>query len=135
MAKQLKEKESQEATIKEDLYNSGWAAAYEDAEVQIGYISRLNFKMGWNKALLAAGVDANSLLFYEHDPGPKPTVDEEAPALAIEGEVLPAQATEVIPAEGGASTVADKGKRSQLHLGSLRLLVNLFLGLLACLRL
>lgn len=121
LTEQLKEKESQVATIKEDSYNSGWTAAYEDAEVQIGYICRLNFKKGWNKALLAASVDVESPLFNEHDPGPKTTVDEEATVPSIEGVdlssqtvpagVCPAQTTEGIPAEGDASVVADKGKQ------------------------
>lgn len=47
------------ATVEESSYNAGWAAAYEDAELRIGYISRLNFKKGLNKALLAAGVDVD----------------------------------------------------------------------------
>jgi hypothetical protein len=114
LAEQLKAEKTQAATIKEESYNSGWAAAYDDAEVQIGYISRLNFKKGWNKALLAAGVDVDSPLYDEHDPGPKPTVDEEAPAPAIESAALPSetvQATGGIPAEEGSVAATDKGKQ------------------------
>ena len=106
------------ATAEEGSYNAGWAAAYEDAAFQIGYISRLNFKKGWNKALLTAEVDIDSPLYDEHDPGPKPVVTESpAPAAGevsssqvVSANIPPVQGTVTAAAED-AGAAADKGKQ------------------------
>jgi len=54
LAGKVKKVEFEATTLKESLYNAGWVAAYEDAEAQIGYTGHLNFKKGWDMALLAA---------------------------------------------------------------------------------
>ena len=94
----------------------------------------MNFKKGWNKALLATGVDIDSSLFDEHDPGPRPVVDE-APAPIIDSGVsasqsVPAgasfvQGTIVAPFEG-VFLLLQIRESSQRPLNKLRLLASLF---------
>ena len=68
---------------------------------------------------MAAGVDVVSPLFDEHDPGPRPIVDED-PAPAVEGsdpvpqvtyaDVSSVKGTEDTPVEDSAPADADKDK-------------------------
>lgn len=58
--------ESKVPEIKDNSYNEGWDATYDDDEIRIAYARKQSLKKGWDQALKAAGVPRESELFKKH---------------------------------------------------------------------